>query len=387
MLRMEKNEQQINAKEKRPKKKIIFTIVAVVLVLALLGGVLRGVALRKAQTTAEQNTTKIVPVETALVARGSIETSTKVTGQLAPKQEVQVTSKTGGKILGLYAESGDWVSKGSTLLQLEGVEVGLQVEQARNSLESTRTTYENMLKNKERMDSLYKEGIISQKDWEDFNLQVKNLESQIRQLEISLALAETQVDNLRVEAPISGVITSVSVEEGNFLSPGVPFMTLANLDEIYVEAAVSEALVNKFKPGDKVKVVVQALDKAEFTGVVETVDLVPNQAKLYPVKILLTNKDNLLKPGMFAEVQLRNEYRENIIAVPVEAVIDNRSEQFVFVVEEGKAVKKPVKLGLTDGKMVEILEGLNEGEELIVVGQNYLADQDAVEVRNRGESA
>jgi RND family efflux transporter MFP subunit len=384
---MEKNEQQINAKEKRPKKKIIFTIVAVVLVLALLGGVLRGVALRKAQTTAEQNTTKIVPVETALVARGSIETSTKVTGQLAPKQEVQVTSKTGGKILGLYAESGDWVSKGSTLLQLEGVEVGLQVEQARNSLESTRTTYENMLKNKERMDSLYKEGIISQKDWEDFNLQVKNLESQIRQLEISLALAETQVDNLRVEAPISGVITSVSVEEGNFLSPGVPFMTLANLDEIYVEAAVSEALVNKFKPGDKVKVVVQALDKAEFTGVVETVDLVPNQAKLYPVKILLTNKDNRLKPGMFAEVQLRNEYRENIIAVPVEAVIDNRSEQFVFVVEEGKAVKKPVKLGLTDGKMVEILEGLNEGEELIVVGQNYLADQDAVEVRNRGESA
>jgi len=384
---MEKNEQQINAKEKRPKKKIIFTIVAVVLVLALLGGVLRGVALRKAQTTAEQNTTKIVPVETALVARGSIETSTKVTGQLAPKQEVQVTSKTGGKILGLYAESGDWVSKGSTLLQLEGVEVGLQVEQARNSLESTRTTYENMLKNKERMDSLYKEGIISQKDWEDFNLQVKNLESQIRQLEISLALAETQVDNLRVEAPISGVITSVSVEEGNFLSPGVPFMTLANLDEIYVEAAVSEALVNKFKPGDKVKVVVQALDKAEFTGVVETVDLVPNQAKLYPVKILLTNKDNRLKPGMFAEVQLRNEYRENIIAVPVETVIDNRSEQFVFVVEEGKAVKKPVKLGLTDGKMVEILEGLNEGEELIVVGQNYLADQDAVEVRNRGESA
>ena len=361
MLRMEKNEQQINAKEKRPKKKIIFTIVAVVLVLALLGGVLRGVALRKAQTTAEQNTTKIVPVETALVARGSIETSTKVTGQLAPKQEVQVTSKTGGKILGLYAESGDWVSKGSTLLQLEGVEVGLQVEQARNSLESTRTTYENMLKNKERMDSLYKEGIISQKDWEDFNLQVKNLESQIRQLEISLALAETQVDNLRVEAPISGVITSVSVEEGNFLSPGVPFMTLANLDEIYVEAAVSEALVNKFKPGDKVKVVVQALDKAEFTGVVETVDLVPNQAKLYPVKILLTNKDNRLKPGMFAEVQLRNEYRENIIAVPVETVIDNRSEQFVFVVEEGKAVKKPVKLGLTDGKMVEILGKFGDG--------------------------
>jgi RND family efflux transporter MFP subunit len=378
--------EKISKPKMQKGKKKIFTIIGVVVVLALIGGIVRGAIVSRANQAAQLNVEKKVPVEIMSVTRGQVQTATRVTGEINPEQQVTVTSKGAGKILRVNVKSGDRVSKGTLLAELEGIEVGLQVEQARNGLDTARTAYDNLLTNKERMDYLYQEGIIAQKDWEDFNLQVKNTESQLRQLEITLALAETQRDNLRITAPIDGVVTSVSIEAGNNLAPGVPAMTIADLGRVYAQANVSEKLINRFKVGDEVNVSVKALEDATFVGQVDSIDLTPNQTRLYPVKVLLENSDNLLKPGMFAQVELKNETREDVIAVPVGAVIDTRSEQFVFVATEGKAVKKLVELGLSDGKNVEIIEGLAEGEELVVVGQNFLNDGDWIEVRNRGEA-
>jgi RND family efflux transporter MFP subunit len=144
---------------------------------------------------------------------------------------------------------------------------------------------------------------------------------------------------------------------------------------------VVEGVVNKLTPGQEVNVTIPAVSSEPIKAVIDTISpSVNTMTQLYPVKIYLENPDGKIKPGMFANVEMALDVRKDVLAVASEAVLLKDGKNVVYIVQDGKAVEREVKVGLDTGSEVEILEGLKEGDTIIINGQHYVEDGGTVKV-------
>ena len=149
---------------------------------------------------------------------------------------------------------------------------------------------------------------------------------------------------------------------------------LFNIDKVKVVVDVAEEEINKVKDGQKVEMTVGALDNKKITGKITIVPPASNQTRLFRVKIDIDNADHMLKPGMFADVNVEKGIKENVVVIPKDAILLKKHGNIVFVVDDQKAVERHVKLGITNGSGVEIVEGVKPGEKVVIKGQNLLKE-------------
>lgn len=205
--------------------------------------------------------------------------------------------------------------------------------------------------------------------------------TQLKQAQISYNQAQDALNNTIITSPIYGVVSSINIEVGEFASNAQPSVNVVGIDTVTANINVTENVINKIKNGQEVSV---DIPSASIKGVKGTIDNISPAAdartKLFPVKIYLDNKDNKIKPGMFAKVKLHTDKKENVLVVKSEAVLQVNDKYLAYIVLKDKAVEKEVKVGLDTGEYVEILSGLNEGEEVIVKGQEYVENNTKVKV-------
>lgn len=205
----------------------------------------------------------------------------------------------------------------------------------------------------------------------------------LKQAKASLALARSAYNDSFIKAPFSGVVTARNVNPGEMASPNLPIISIVNLDKVVVKAFVGEEHINEIKKGEQVKVKIKAISSQSFTGLITNIapaaDLV---TKAFPVKIQIDNPKHLLKPGMFAEVELNQEQEESLL-VPREAVVkDKQNKDVVWVVKKGVAKQRQVITGKSDNNSIIITSGLIEGEEIVIAGQESLRDGVRVNIYN-----
>ena len=158
-------------------------------------------------------------------------------------------------------------------------------------------------------------------------------------------------------------------------------MTIVDMSRVYVSLQVSEAVVSKLSQGQEVKVTIPAVSSEPIKATIDTISPTVNQmTQLYPIKIYLDNPEGKIKPGMFANVEIDLDVREDVIAVPGEAVVVKDGKNIVYVIEGDKAVEREVQLGLDIGSEVEIVKGIKENEMVIVKGQHFVEDGGTVKV-------
>ncbi len=218
---------------------------------------------------------------------------------------------------------------------------------------------------------------------------IRTAEQSVNQAKAAKQILETQRDvalsslkDMSVYAPMAGVISAKNVRVGEFVSSQAPAYTIVQVDKVNVEVKVSELLINKLNIGDLVRVSVRAVPDREFYGKIVTINPTADQSSTFPIKLELDNEDNALKPGMFAEIRFINEESLHTIVLPRNTVLETQSDRFVFVEENGVAVKVPVQTGIDNGAFIEIKSGLSEGARVIVKGMEYVADGDLLLVRN-----
>ena len=194
-----------------------------------------------------------------------------------------------------------------------------------------------------------------------------------------LALAMENIDSHgNVIAPVDGVLASLTASEGGMVSPS--YAVDDGAEQMKVTVMVSEALVPKLAIGDTVTVRVSAAD-AEFDGVIRSVEKTANQVtKLYTVTVTVPAEVEGLLSGMFADVTFHTAVSESAVVVPSEAILTSSDRQYVFIVENDTAKRVDITTGLTGSGMTEVTSGLDAGEQLVTVGQQYLSDGDAVRV-------
>jgi len=347
------------------RKIVILFLIAILNILVLGCG---------AKPVEEEAKVKLIPVEVAEVKKQDFVRGVVLSGTIKPQATATVVPKlmSAEKIVNISVEVGDKVRAGQTIAVLDQSTVAIQLNSARN-------TYEDALRSYERNKVLFEAGAVAQ--------------SVLEQLEVGLNQAKNALDgqelaynNTIITTPISGIVTAVTAEAGNLASAQTPIATIVNLDTVEIDCSINESQVNKIVVGDKVQIRIPATGGKIFEGRIKNVSSTMDQrTKAYPLTVVLENKENVVKAGMYAEVEIITDVRPAAFVVPAQAVIQRNGSTKVFIVQENNVVEKEVEIGLTNGKETEIIRGIIAGDQVITKGNEDVVRGDPVKVVGRGE--
>jgi HlyD family secretion protein len=251
-----------------------------------------------------------------------------------------------------------------------------QVEQARQGVVTARSNREQVT--------------LRRADVENARAGIDSAKAGVKQAEAAVRLAEQALADLTIRSPMTGVVAERKAEPGVQASATrSDVMRIIALDSIYFDAQLSETQYARIRQNQTVAVTVDAFPGRTFQGRVSKIFPVASAtARSFTVRISITNDGNMLRPSMFARGQITLQTNPNAIVVPREVVLDQKgSEGKVFVVENGQAKSRNVKLGISTIRTVEITEGVKAGEQVVSTGQAQLTDGDKVEVIKTTASA
>ncbi|MEW9123190.1 MAG: efflux RND transporter periplasmic adaptor subunit [Thermotaleaceae bacterium] len=373
------------------KRKIVAMILASVLLMSFATGCAKQKVVDADAPAAEE--LNYTPVETEKVELKTIATEVSFSGKVEANREVSVVPKTPGKVTSVQVKVGSNVSQGTTLFVMNKEDIQKQVDQAQISLASAKANYarteeqvENAKVSLERTRQLYEQGAMSLSQYEQAVLAAseKPLETariQIEQAELVLQQAMDSFKDASVTAPISGTVSAVNIEIGEMASTAQPAVVIVDMSRLFVKIDVPENMINDVKVGQTVDIVIASASEEKYKGKVETISPIANATtNQYTVQVYIENKEQRIKPGMFAKIQLNSQVKQNVIAVRGETIVQRGEKSLAYVVEDGKAVEREVRKGLDTGTFVEILEGLKPGDEVIVKGQHYVEEGSIVKV-------
>lgn len=325
------------------------------------------------------------PVKVFKVRKQRISEKLVYTGTLEAWQKINVTPDVGGKIARIYVNEGDRVSKGQVLAELDTQTVTLQLQQAEASLAVARARFLDAQTNLERMERLRKENAVSEQQYEQVRLAFEAAKAQLDQAQAAVNLARHSLDVSIMRAPFSGIVASKNADVGDVInpmmgsfSPTSGILTLVDFSRIKIRIDVSPADIGRVAKGQTAILRVPSLTGQEFRGTVHVVNLAADPlTKKFGVEVAVENPQLVLRPGTFGEITLEVSTHEDALVVPQKAILAN---EYVFVVVDGKAIKRMVTLGLQNSLLVEVTSGLAEAEEVIVEGNFGLEDGAAVKI-------
>lgn len=308
----------------------------------------------------EEDKTPIVEVYSAVKETVSHETNYSTTVQANVINNI--TPQNAGRIRKLNVEVGDFVKSGQILAEIDRV----QLDQAALKLKNDETELE-------RCRQLYKEGGLSQSDFESMELSFK----------VSKSSYDNLLENTVLRSPISGVVTARNYDVGDMYAMSSPIYTVQQISPVKLLVAVSEADYTKVSKGDKVKVIADALPEEEFKGsVIRLYPIMDAASHTFNVEVQVANTSARLRPGMYARASL-NMGDTNSIVIPDAAVVKQQGsgQKLVYVLNDDSTVDaRVVTLGRFFDDKYEVVTGLSEGEKVVVKGQSLLKSGDKVEV-------
>jgi len=351
---------------------------------------------QKGNTNESEDSLKI-PVEIASVVRKTVLKEVKYTGDIRAEQDVKVFSKIPDRILSFEKDVGDYVTKGDVIARIEATKIEQAVIQVKAAMVSARAQMANLEAEYKRGERLIKENAMSQQQFDAVATQYEATQALVEQSEAALVQAKSQLADAKVTAPISGIIGVRNYEQGDMASSPLPLVTVVQMDRVKVEINAPEQDLGQLKVGQCANLSVLSYPDETFTGTIYKIHPVLDPiTRMSKIEIIVDNTDKRLKPGMFAEVQICVKTLENVLAVPKYAVIENTElkringedvaviNSQIFVENDGIAHLRDVDISYTNGVVSVVSTGVEEGENIVVVGQQSLKDSAKVKVVNKG---
>jgi len=309
-------------------------------------------------------------------------------GSVQAREESIISSMVSGKIVDIPVKNGDSVPAGALLLQLETVDYQNALQASRGTLKKAEAALASARANYDRAKLLLASDALSQKELEDAETALKIAQGDFEMASAEVAIALTSLQDTAITAPISGVVANRNIALGQMVAPGVALLALEDISSVYVVVNTDQKQLGRLiKLGTPAEITVEGFPHT-FTGKVDTINPVANPAaRVFEVKILVTNPGQSLKPGMYARAKLTGDTRQRVLAVPQNALISQEGLYYVYLCEDGKVLRREVKIGEVIGSLVEITAGLKTGQHITVSNINKLKDGDVVRVlsQKRGE--
>jgi RND family efflux transporter MFP subunit len=317
---------------------------------------------------------QIVAVETRPVENGRIARSITVPGTVEPIRTVGVNAQLAGALRTVVAEEGTFVNEGAVLATVDDREISAQLGSAEASYELARANFDRSERLRERQ-------VITAAEYERDRAALAAAAAQRDQLRTRLGYAT-------VHAAITGIVTEKLVEAGDVVGNQTRLFTIADISTMVVRVQVSELDVVLISPGDPVALQMDAFPGRTVAGRVRRVFPSANPAsRLVPVEVAITGADaRLARPGFLARITFALGAKENVLLVPASAIVQDAGSSAVYVIEQDRAERRPVRTGVTSEGRVEILEGIETGDVVVVAGTRNLRDGATVRVVNPAAS-
>jgi membrane fusion protein (multidrug efflux system) len=283
-----------------------------------------------------------------------------------PTGKAEILARVSGVIHELRAEEGDYVRQGEALLLIENDEYRLRLEQA----EATRADVEARHR---RAKEMLERGLVSPEEFDALASQLQSAKAQEELARLSLSYTE-------VVAPFSGRVVERLVDMGQNVSEGTPLFRLADFDPLLARVHVPSKEFKRLKPDQPVEVVLESTQE-RMPGHIKLVSpVIDRESGTIKVTIEIPQYPATTRPGDFAQVRVVTEQRPNCLLAPKIALVSDRGEQVVFVVADSAAERRVVEVGFEDDQSAEILDGLSDGERVVVKGQRSLKHGSPVKV-------
>lgn len=363
--------------------KIILTLILITLV--VLWG--KKFFIKKENSNVTRTTFEL---KTAKCEIGEIATQIDITGEIEPETIVEVKSKVSGKIVKFYKNINDYVKAGDLIATIEiDYQQANSITNTRSNLDLAEIRYKWAKRDLADIKTQYEAGFETKynydsalKDFEQAELNYTIAQEQYKQVED----IDTKSEVSNIYSSVNGTVITRAVEEGEMVSSiglgnsdGTAIMQIADLSKMIVKSNINEIDINKYKEGQTAAITVPANPKHTYNGIITQVAAMAqnvNNVKVFPIEIELTDVDELIKPGMTAEISIKGESKSDIPIIPITALFSNEKGEDVVYTVVDKLIKdtKVIVTGINNLTHVEIISGLEPGEEISLVPPSLLSN-------------
>jgi len=307
---------------------------------------------------------------TTHILKGEVFTDeVELPGIIGASVETTVSSQISGTIKDIYVHEGDHVKKGDIIASIDQSDYTINLESAKSNFNLAEINYK-------RVKKLLNQQAVSTAEFDRSKANFSSAKSRLDQAKLALSRCS-------IYAPITGIVDKKYTEDGELLTPGKKIVTIIDISTVKISIGIPEQDVDYVRKLKKVDFLVKSLDNKRITGDVNHISLSTNSmAKVYPMEVDVKNDDESLLPGMVVKAFVIRHVYKNSIILPIFSVIPGDNEYYTYVVNNGIAEKRILKLGTFQEKSVQILSGLKSGDEIIDKGLRLVADGSKVQIVN-----
>ncbi len=352
-------------------KKIIYIVIAVAVLGLFFFTLKNNKAKNEAETAVVAQKNSSVAVKTETVKSENITTDFVANGTFAAFQELNLSAEKSGKVTQILVKEGDRVTVGQTLAIVRGDVANVEAQTAN-------ATYQNAVADYNRFANAYKTGGVTKQQLDQAQIAMVNAQSRLKQANISLG-------DTRVKAPINGIINKKYIEVGSMLTsmPATEMFEIVNTAKLKLNVTVNESQVSNLKPGNKVKVTAGIYPDKQFDGKITFIAAKADASLNFVVEVeIANNPSGDLKAGMYGTAHFESNEKQKapIKTVSRNAFVGSVSNNEVFVIKDNTAKLTKIVSGRIFGDKVEVLNGLNDGDTVVISGQINLSDGSKVEI-------
>jgi len=315
-----------------------------------------------------------VPVEAAQVTVGPLSERVTAVGSLRSNESVVIRPEIAGRVVEIGFKEGQPVEKGNLLLKLDD-------SIATAELAQDRARHELANRNYKRTEELYSNKVATARARDEAR-------SNLDVAAASVDLAKVKLEKMHITAPFAGIVGLRQVSIGDYVTVGQDLFNLEDIESIKVDFRVAEQFLSAVRTGQTIHIRVDAFPNRSFEGKVYAIDpRVDVEGRSIVIRAILDNKEELLRPGLFARVDLLLDAKPKALTVPEQAIMPRGDDQFVFTIVDGKAKQTKVRIGIRRDGRVEVVEGLKPDDVVVTAGHLKIFDGSPVKVIGKVEGA
>lgn len=322
-----------------------------------------------ADEVGERKGAQATPIKTTIITRQALPVTIEALGTARANESVTITAQVTDTIKSVNFDDGDKVSAGDILVQLNNTEELARVAELKANINEAKRQYSRIV-------DLRESSAASEQLLDEQQARVKGLEAQFD-------IAEAQVDDLQIRAPFSGLLGNREVSKGSLVRPADVITTLDDIQVVKVDFSIAENHFASVAKGQKVTATSVAYPGVVFTGKISNIDSrLDPISRAINVRSVIENSDDKLRPGMLLTIVVEKRVLDTLV-VPEKALVPVQDKQYVYVVNDGVAQQREVVIGERRPGIVQVISGLDEGEEVITEGTLRVRDNSPVRVLNQ----
>jgi membrane fusion protein (multidrug efflux system) len=315
----------------------------------------------------EEEEVLAIPVETVRPSRGDIDAMYSGTAPIEAFADATVIAKVGGEVMEILTEEGDDVVSGQILARLDGDRLRLEAQQAEANLKKLQRDYQRNVDLKDK-------ALISTGDFEKVQYEMEALQA-------TFDLTRLEYSYTEIRAPIDGVVSERFIKLGNTIDVNARTFQVTSLEPLVSYLHIPEREFRRIDPTQTATILIDALQGAQFDATVARVSpIVDPETGTFKITIEVSDPTRRLKPGMFGRINVVYDSRLNVLQIPRSAIIEEAGMSSVYVISDDVVEKRVIHTGYAEGGMIEVLDGIEDGDEIVFVGHTNLKDGSKVSV-------